>query len=355
MFRRLLQALKGTTSVGLSGDNVGPRDRPAADESAQAPAQAKSARDVAIEAATSAVATACNLLRAAGNSVVGAAEAAKTNAALGRDAVVASALESILRVLNAPISLLSATAQRIAERWIRIAEDVLALIFFFGSAVSAYFIGLFVSVGLEFFSVIDKQSMIASIFLLTCLFTGIRVLVNVVTATLGTKLEQSDSAGSSDRGRPRKTSMLNVTGWAIAIAVFILVMLGPVLGPWFLAVTGPIAALLWRLPFTKVRLAFALLAILAFGALRGEQLRLQEPSLRVHGTDRDPQEVTLIMSADRGFLVFVKGASTPSFIPWDQIRTVDEVPRAGPTLRQQAVATVGHYWALLSQQAAKGR
>lgn len=244
-------------------------------------------------------------------------ETVKGAARVGRSRVV----DALAQPANAVERRVGTAFERLGRRAQAFAEQILSVALFFGSIVSVYFIGLFASVGFEFFAVIDKQSMLSSIFLLTCLFTSVRVLVNVVpTLVRDLPARRSDDKPPTARERHRH-GRLEFLGWIVAGAIFTMLFIGPELGVWFLVGATALMTVSRRATL-KARLALALLAGLVLGMLRGEHLRSQEPTLLLRDRSGSERPVTVVMSADRGILVFEAGTASARFVTWDKIDSI---------------------------------
>jgi hypothetical protein len=229
----------------------------------------------------------------------------------------------------------------------RIVEKALQVAFFFASAVSCYFVGLFANIGIEYFSVVDKQSLLGSIFLLTAVFSSIRVLIFVVPGLLAEAQPKAEKAclmarfsgGKQTASTPgfvaQLTGLISWLALPITIAIFALVMLGGELGLIFAMVGVTIVAVTHWLPL-KFKLIGALLAGLAFGFLRAEHLQTSSPTMNV--TVRQPDgavaivPANVIMSADRGLLLVTTSDEAVRYVPWEQIAAVDRRDRRQKSL-----------------------
>lgn len=250
-----------------------------------------------------------------------AAGAAKAVAAVPKDfvaGVVRKGVEGATRRLRA-----------LVEKIVQIAS-------FVSAAVSMIFVGLFMNIGFEMSTLVDRASMLSSIALLTCVFTSIRVVLGVLPALLA-EPEAASIAASGRRFRIR--ALLQTTASGIAGAAFVVTLVGFSYGVALLVVILAGWIVFRRRNLTS-QLSAALIACLCLGYLRGEHLRDQSPSLMLVEQGRaEPIAVTVIMSADRGVLVFADRAESARFVPWDRIETLTD-PRARRWRLRDALAQV---------------
>ncbi len=251
---------------------------------------------------------------------------ATETATAGASQFAEAASSAVRRAVEAPKELVVGAVKSATEAATRrvqqLIEKILQIAFFFCGTVSLYFIGLFTSVGIEFFSVIDKQSMLGSIFLLTCLFTSIRVLVSVVPTFL--QSEHGSKQVASGKWSERFSAAGRYLSWLVVFGAFLGIVIGPEFAGAFILIAAVSA---WTLRNRRLATKFiaALLACFCLGVLRGEHLRSLEPTLILHeqGVDK-PLPIVVIMSADRGLLVFVDRAPTARFVPWERINRLDD-------------------------------
>lgn len=228
-------------------------------------------------------------------------------------------------VMGKPKDMITGAVNRRIESATRrlraLVESIIQIACFFGGTVSLFFVGLFLSVGFEFSAVVDRASMLTTIFLLTCLFTSIRVVVSVLPAMLPSAEMTSSSAPALGQGLMPTSSRI-VTG--IVVSAFVVAVIGPGYGAAFLLLLL-VGLSVFRRRRLTAQLTAALIACLCLGYLRGEHLRDQSPSLIIVEQGRpEPVPVTVIMSADRGVLVFADRANNARFVPWDKIESLSD-------------------------------
>lgn len=213
-------------------------------------------------------------------------------------------------------------------------EKIVQIASFFSAAASLLVTGLFLSVGSEFATVVDRASTLTSIALLAGTFTMLRVVVNVLPALLA----DSDAASGTNADPRSKTRLTaQTTANAIVILVFVLVIIGPVYGTAFLLLLL-VGWVLFRRRAVAARLTAGLVACLCLGFLRGEYLRDQPPSLLLVEQGRSTP-ITVIMSADRGVLIFADGGENARFVTWERVESLTD-PRPSRWRLRNAVAPV---------------
>jgi hypothetical protein len=203
----------------------------------------------------------------------------------------------------------------------------------FTGSISSFFVGLFLSVGdLDYFLLIDKRSMLASLFIYTAVLSSFTLIVTFVPRLV-----------TSKRFFVRPARALGLVGFSIyVIGIEYTVLLAPLAGCILLWVL-----LKWvqlkrvqeqgrngpqnkehREHLLKVATSVLLFCSLAFGYLRGEHLREGPPSMVVHLADgaKTAVPVTVIMPSDQGVLVFQPPYPEPRFYPWNRISWMASAP-----------------------------
>lgn len=249
------------------------------------------------------------------------AGAAKAVAAVPKDLVtgaVRRGVEGATRRLRALI-----------EKFVQIAS-------FFSAAASLLVTGLFLSIGSEFASVIDRASVLTSIVLLAGTFTMLRVVINVLPALVAQPDQQPAASAAPPSGKGR---VLQSAVNGIVVVAFVIAIIGLIYGVAFLLLLILGWAVFRRRNLTA-QLSAALIACLCLGYLRGEYLRDQQPALLlVEQGKPTPVPVTVILSADRGVLVFADGADNARFVPWDKVESLSD-PRPSRWRLRDAIAPV---------------
>lgn len=215
------------------------------------------------------------------------------------------------------------------EKFVQIAS-------FFSAAASLLVTGLFLSIGSEFASVIDRASVLTSIVLLAGTFTVLRVVINVLPALAAQPDQQPAASAAPPSGRGR---VLQSAVNGIVVVAFVIAIIGLIYGVAFLLLLVLGWAVFRRRNLTA-QLSAALIACLCLGYLRGEHLRDQQPALLlVEQGKPTPGAVTVIMAADRGVLVFADGADNARFVPWDKVESLSD-PRPSRWRLRDAIAPV---------------
>jgi hypothetical protein len=201
---------------------------------------------------------------------------------------------------------------------------VLRAVTFFTASISLFFVGMFVSIGgLDYFLLIDKRSMLASMFVYTAILSSISVAVSFVPLLFTTQ----------------KHLVWSVR--AIGFIGFLLAVIGLEYTGLLLLLGSCLVLLAWLKrdrtePWSLIPnlLTVSLLCCLALGYMRGEYLRDQRPSMTVQLTDaKAPALVNVIMSTDQGVLVFEPPSQSPRLYPWSRIGWIGPAPQEGDGFR----------------------
>lgn len=201
---------------------------------------------------------------------------------------------------------------------------VLQVVTFFTASVSLFFVGMFVSIGgFDYFLLIDKRSMLASMFVYTALLSSIFAAVSFVPLLF--------------------TNQKHLV-WSVRAIGFIAFLIAVIGLEYTVMVVlfGACLLLLARLKRNREEarslirnlLTVSLLCCLALGYLRAEHLRDQRPSMTVHLADaKAPTLVNVIISTDQGVLVFEPPSPDPRLYPWSRIAWIGPAPREGDGFR----------------------
>jgi hypothetical protein len=210
------------------------------------------------------------------------------------------------------------------ERLKKNAVRGLQIALLFTGSISSFFVGLFLSVGsLDYFLLIDKRSMLASLFLYTAVLSSFTMIVTFVPQLV-----------TSERLFVRPAQALGLVGFSIyIIGLEYTVLLAVPAGCMLLWVrlkygrNGPQSEE-HRDQHLKLVISVLLFCSVAFGYLRGEHLREGPPSMVVHLADaaKTAVPVTVIMSSDQGVLVFQPPYPEPRFYPWNRISWMASAP-----------------------------
>jgi hypothetical protein len=200
----------------------------------------------------------------------------------------------------------------------------LRVVTFFTASISLFFVGLFVSIGgLDYLLLIDKRSMLASLFVYTALLSSISAAVSFVPLLF-----------TSRRLFVWAVRAIGLVGFLLAVIgieyTVLLALLGAclLLLVWLKGKSQDLRSLVPNL------LTVSLLCCLALGYLRGEHLRDLAPSMVVQMADaKAPAVVTVIMSTDQGVLVFEPPSPDPRLYPWSRIAWIGPAPQEGNGFR----------------------
>ena len=230
------------------------------------------------------------------------------------------------------------------------------------ASMPLFFVGLFASVGaLDYFLLIDRGSMLASLLFYTALLSFITVTVSFVPC-LFTHRED-----------------VQWLARAIALVVFLLAVIGLEYAVMLALPVACICLLVWRkcrhdvpndhswlnrllgrpprVATDWTRLLMHLLPVVlvccpALGYLRGEYLRDQKPSMIVHLADtQEPKLVTVIMRFDQGVLVFEP--PSPHARLYLRIASIEPAPAEGEGFRLRHWRNAVYDWT--GETLAKGR
>jgi hypothetical protein len=205
----------------------------------------------------------------------------------------------------------------------KLAVRGLQIALLFTGSISSFFVGLFLSVGgLDYFLLIDKRSMLASLFMYTAVLSSVTMIVTFLPQLV-----------TSKGLFVRPAQALGLVGFSIYIiglehTVLLAVPAGCILlWVWRRGHGGPQSEE-HRDHLLKLVISVLLFCSLAFGYLRGEHLRERPPSMVVHLTDaaQTAVPVTVIMSSDQGVLVFHPPSPEPRFYPWSRISWMASAP-----------------------------
>ena len=240
------------------------------------------------------------------------------------------------------------------------------------SAATSLLFGFFLSIGLPFFQLIDKTSMLSSMFfygaILSVIYAPLSIFSNIISGAGGPrrKIKKADPsspvpaddatdemARAPEPARQKPGFRMGWLGWwvpTLAVLLFCWWVLGLELGfillLTFLALNIIIAFLSGVVFLVKKitqqaqdgnsettraahfshrwarRLTMMVLMAGCFGFLRGEALKYQAPDINISLKDNQKGEkVTVIMNAQSGVLAF-SGSSSPRpvrFYPWSSI------------------------------------
>jgi hypothetical protein len=230
------------------------------------------------------------------------------------------------------------TLQKQLSDWKGYAVSVAQMVGFLTAAIPAFFVGLFLSVGgLDYFLLIDKSSMLASLFFYAAVLSCLTMIVSFIPRLIARKGPVLWAA--------RGLAFLGFAVYIIGLeyAVFLALLAGGLL-LWVLLrkelnqEPGPEPAPKWRglsrlrhnLELLKVVSSVLLLCCFVFGYLRGEHLREQLPSMIINLTGAArTAKVTIIMSSNQGVLVFEDRNPEPRFYAWDRISSMASTPEQG--------------------------
>ncbi|MFM9939672.1 MAG: hypothetical protein ACKVP7_09270 [Hyphomicrobiaceae bacterium] len=248
-----------------------------------------------------------------------------------------------------------------------------------GAAVSCYFVGLFLYLGLDLMVLLDKQSLIEAIFFYAAIFSVVMAIATIVTAPLPQPkaampeppppavmpmLESARKRGLMDRV-PLFGSILRgadtvreaapeirasaedmVRRWkqdakarlraAVPALVFAsLLFVGWLLHAWrgalFLLVM--IGLLLVARAFPRFLYSISLLIFVLLGWLRADLLSYATPSMQIRGTMQpETIEAVVVLASGRGILALTAVAKEPRhrarFLPWERVASIEPSPNA---------------------------
>jgi hypothetical protein len=265
------------------------------------------------------------------------------------------------------------TLQKELSHWKEYTVWIVQMVGLLAAAISAFFVGLFLSVGgLDYFLLIDKSSMLASLFIYTAVLSCLTMIVSFIPRLIASKGLVLWAA--------RALGLVGSSVYIIGLEYTIfLALLAAVLLLWAWLTRGhyeespskalhpapaisrevdlaghdprtmvaeergddvatsqlvpkrrPFAHLRHNLDLLKVVTSVLLLCCFVFGYLRGEHLREQPPSMIISLVDAArPAKVTIIMSSNQGVLVFEAPNPEPRFYPWDRISSTASAPEQG--------------------------
>lgn len=220
------------------------------------------------------------------------------------------------------------TFQEQVTRWasivVKYAGLAIQIALFVPASISLFFVGLFLSVGgLDYLLLIDKSSMLASLFIYTAVLSSVTMIVTFIPRLV--------TSNGLFVGAARALGLVGFSIYIIGLehTVLLAVLAGCML-LWALLRqrrNGPLREVHRNLDLLKVGASALLFCCLAFGYLRGEHLRERPPSMVVHLVDaQTPVPVTVIMSSDQGVLVFQPPDPVPRFYPWNRISRMASAP-----------------------------
>jgi hypothetical protein len=224
------------------------------------------------------------------------------------------------------------TLQKQLSQWKEYAVGVLQMALLLTASISSFFVGLFLSVGgLDYFLLIDKRSMLASVFIYTAVLSSFTMIVSFVPRLV--------TSNGLFVGAARALGLVGFSIYIIGLEYTILLALLSgciLLWAWLRRGRNGPSELRKNLDLLKLVTSVLLLCCLAFGYLRGEHLREQPPSMIVHLADAalTAVPVTVIMSSDQGVLVFQPPNPEPRFYPWSRIAWMASAPAQGGTSKR---------------------
>jgi hypothetical protein len=273
------------------------------------------------------------------------------------------------------------TFQKELSHWKEYVVWIAQMVGFLAGSISAFFVGLFLSVGgLHYFLLIDKGSLLASLFIYTAVLSCLTMIVSFIPRLIASKGLVLWAA--------RALGLVGFSVYIIGVEYTIfLSLLAAVLLLWVWlrprnreespskalhappAISGQVDPaghaprtmsteergsdvatsqsvpkrrrlshlrhdlehLRHDLELLKVVTSVLLFCCFVFGYLRGEYLREQPPSMIINPTDaaRPAVRVTVIMSSGQGVLVFEAANPEPRFYPWDKISSMTSAPEQG--------------------------
>ena len=289
--------------------------------------------------------------------------------------------------VDKPVETAVETLHKQFDSWVRNAAKYagvgIQIALFLPASISLFFVGLFLSVGgLDYFLLIDKQTMLASLFIYAAILSSITLIVTFIPrlitrtprlewiarvlgfvgfsiyiigleyaillalltgcmllwAWLRRERKQPPSEGAEDRGEAGATAKVPLEHRAGTEAEGERQQQEPGLGGRDTApkAKSVILAMHQNLGLLKLVTSVVLLCCLTFGYLRGEHLREQPASMIIHFADekQTPVRVTVIMSFDQGVLVFEPTKAEPPIAeprlyPWDRIAYIASAPTQG--------------------------
>jgi|KBSSwiStaDraftv2_1062776.scaffolds.fasta_scaffold434923_2 hypothetical protein len=230
--------------------------------------------------------------------------------------------------IGGAISAVEGAASTFLEQLSRLKEYArlgLQIALLFTASISSFFVGLFLSVGgLDYLLLIDKSSMLASLFIYTAVLSSVTMIVTFIPSLV-----------TSNGLFVAAARALGLIGFSIYIiglehTVLLAVLAGCILlWAWLRqGRNGSRREAHRNLEFLKIVASVLLFCCLAFGYLRGEHLRERPPSMVVHLADavQAAVPVTVIMSSDQGVLVFQPPYPEPRFYPWNRISWMASAP-----------------------------
>ena len=217
---------------------------------------------------------------------------------------------------------------QVKERATKLTLLALTYALLFTGSISLFFVGLFLSVGgLDYFLLIDKQSMLASLFMYAAVLSSFTMIVTFVPRIVPV----SEFVVGIAQG-------LGFVGFAIYViglgyTILLALLAGCILlWVWMRWVRHrQWSEVLQDRDLLKPVTSVLLLCCLALGYLRGEHLREQPASMIIHLADakQTAVPVTVIMSFDQGVLVFQPPNAEPRLYPWDRIASIASAPSQG--------------------------
>ncbi len=256
---------------------------------------------------------------------------------------------------------------------------LLQLFLLAGAAVSCYFVGLFLYLGLDLMVLLDKQSLIEAIFFYAAIFSVVMAIATIVTAPMPQRrhpdpapeppgamplaepprkprfaerlpligpllrgVETAREAGPEVRAsaedmlrRWKRDATHRLRAAIPAFAFASLLFIGWLLHAWrgalFLLVL--IVLLTAARAFPRFLYSIALLIFVLLGWLRADLLSYATPSMQIRGTT--PQESTdavVVLASGRGILALTAVTKEPRhrarFMPWERIASIEPNPSA---------------------------
>lgn len=279
---------------------------------------------------------------------------------------------------------LIATLVNTSRTWLELSVRIFL---FAGAAISCTFVGLFLCLGIDLLLIIDKQGLLEAIFFYSSIFsvvlaistlavapftaTPARDTVTTVriaptpptvpapdrptTGVIATALGFLNPLGHLRRKKAQVEAIVferkddateAIIAWKgkalqaleatrrpllATLALFLLMMLGL----WRALIFGTCVGVVWALARRVPRRAHSLgvLCLVVLGWLRGDYQTQAPANMLLHVKDARPVGVTVVLSSARGVLALQPssqgGERTVRLVPWEQVASLEALPRAG--------------------------
>ena len=258
-----------------------------------------------------------------------------------------------------------------------------------GAAVSCYFVGVFLYLGLDLMVLLDKQSLIEAIFFYAAIFSVVMAIATIVTAPLPQRraveldptppmpvvpltepprsrswMERLPLIGHFLRGAEavreaapelRASAEDTLRRWKLeakhrlrsaipAMSIASLLFVGWLLHAWrgaiFLAVL--LVLLIVARSFPRFLYSISLLIFVLLGWLRADLLSYAAPSMLIRGTlQQESTEAVVVLASGRGILTLVASAGghrhRPRFLPWERVASIEPSPGVPATFTAAGV------------------